>query len=187
VCETDEIIVYLADVTRTNTEQGLTACLEDYGKRAGLVFPGPVKIVRDPSRKPRANFKELQFSVSHSGDIWVCGVSGRPLGVDVELCRENFMAERIARRFFHPEEYRYLERLNFSAEAFFSLWTAKESYVKYTGEGISDLYSSFSSVQDGKLAGEINGIQYRHFSIKEGYSFCISSKEAGPVTFVLWE
>ena len=97
------------------------------------------------------------------------------------------MAERIARRFFHPEEYRYLEQLGFSTEAFFSLWTAKESYVKYTGEGISSLYSSFSSVEAGKLAGEINGIKYRHFPIKEGYSFCVSSKATCPVTFVSWE
>ncbi len=187
MCENDEIIIYIAADVGAVREQRLADCLEDYVKRNKLVFPSPVEVVRDPSRKPRANFKEIQFSVSHSGGIWVCGVSGRPLGVDVEQCRENCMAERIARRFFHPEEYRYLERLNFSTKAFFSLWTAKESYVKYTGEGISDLYSSFSSVEAGKLAGEINGIKYRHFPIKEGYSFCVSSKAARPVTFVSWE
>lgn len=187
MCENDEIIIYMAADTRADREQRLAACLEDYVKRAGLVFPGPVEVFRNPSRKPKTNFDEIQFSVSHSGDVWACGVSGRPLGVDVELHRESCMAERIARRFFHPEEYRYLEQLGFSTEAFFSLWTAKESYVKYTGEGISSLYSSFSSVEAGKLAGEINGIKYRHFPIKEGYSFCVSSKVTCPVTFVSWE
>ena len=96
----------MAADTRADREQRLAACLEDYVKRAGLDFPGPVEVFRNPSRKPRTNFDEIQFSVSHSGDVWACGVSGRPLGVDVELHRESCTAERIARRFFHPEEYR---------------------------------------------------------------------------------
>ncbi len=179
-----EIVVYLAENIGKDSAKCLDSCLEDYIKRKKISLPEPIRIIRSEQQKPKTNFSEVQFSVSHSGDLWACGVSSRPLGIDLELHRNIYMAERISRRFFHPAEYEYLKQYGFAEAPFFSVWTAKESYVKYTGEGISEHYSSFSAVEDLKLSGKINGIPYRYFPVKEGYSFCVSSKVMGPITFV---
>ena len=50
------------------------------------------------------------------------------------------MAERIARRFFHPEDLALLRNAKDAEEQlklFFRIWTIKEAYLKCTGEGLS--------------------------------------------------
>ena len=131
-----------------------------------------------------ANQEGLHFSVSHSGRLWACAAGTQPIGIDLERYREGCPAEAIARRFFHPEEYVYLKNHGFSSDSFFPLWTAKESYVKYTGEGISDLYSSFSVVENRALCGTVNGVHYRHFPVEQGYSLCVCTQAPPSVQFV---
>ncbi|MGI6665513.1 MAG: 4'-phosphopantetheinyl transferase family protein [Christensenellaceae bacterium] len=93
-------------------------------------------------------FPEIQFSLSHSGGYWAVAFSPVPIGLDLEKAREANMAS-IASRFFHPEEYAYLKQQDYTD--FFHIWTAKESYVKLTGEGITDAFMMFSVVAEGEL------------------------------------
>ena len=165
----------------------LENCIRDYAGRIGCVLRDMWGMNREPHQKPRLDIGGLNFSISHSRGLWVCGVSRQQIGIDVEYHRADCQFERIAKRFFHPEEYRYLERNGFSTTSFYPLWTAKESYVKYTGTGISDLYSSFSAAKDGALSGEINGVLFRHYPVRKDYSFCLCTKEAGQVMFVMAE
>ena len=52
---------------------------------------------------------DIHFNLTHSGDYaaGVCGVS--PVGIDIEGI--GVMKEKVARRFFHEGEYRYLEQI----------------------------------------------------------------------------
>ncbi|GAB2045687.1 hypothetical protein AGATL06_21850 [Agathobaculum sp. TL06] len=85
----------------------------------------------------------IHFSLSHSGDWAVCAISDHPVGVDIEWCDPN--RRDIASRFFHKEEIRYLNSLPPYArtDAFYSLWTLKESFVKSTGRGLDLPLRSF--------------------------------------------
>ncbi len=148
-----------------------------------------LSIVRDPYHKPRfAQRDDLFFSVSHSGDLFLCAFSAAPVGVDVEHHKDcNF--EQISRRFFHADEYAYLKANDF--RDFFSVWTAKESYVKYTGDGIDDRFSKFSTVCDGKLVDRIGDAQLCYVPLREGYSACVCAQQIsgisvkfGPESFV---
>ena len=88
--------------------------------------------------------EDVHFSLSHSGEWAVCALSDNPVGCDIEAMRNADM--RIAKRFFAPEEYEYLNSIRDDGrrtEAFFRLWTLKESYIKCTGEGISRPLDSF--------------------------------------------
>ena len=78
----------------------------------------------------------IHFSLSHSGDWEVCALSDHPVGVDIERCEPG--RRDIASRFFHREEVRYLNTVLPSAryDAFYKLWTLKESFVKSTGRGL---------------------------------------------------
>ncbi|MDR2610285.1 MAG: 4'-phosphopantetheinyl transferase superfamily protein, partial [Clostridiales Family XIII bacterium] len=114
--------------------------------------------------KPRFAAPELadvHFSVSHSGDYLAIAFSEQEVGVDVEhTSRRHTNAERylaIARRFFAPDEGAYVaggdaEDTVTAPEdvkrRFFRIWTAKEAFVKYTGEGIATGFETFSVLDD---------------------------------------
>lgn len=85
----------------------------------------------------------LHFSLSHSANWAVCAVSDHPVGVDIERCEPG--RRDVASRFFHKEEVRYLNTLLPSArdDAFYKLWTLKESFVKSTGRGLDLPLRSF--------------------------------------------
>ena len=89
---------------------------------------------------------DFHFSLSHSGNMALCAVSDEEVGCDIELPRGYDPA--IARRFFHPAEQEWL----FShpeaeqSDAFFRLWTCKESFVKALGLGLSLGLDSFAVI-----------------------------------------
>ncbi|NJN85382.1 MAG: 4'-phosphopantetheinyl transferase superfamily protein [Leptolyngbyaceae cyanobacterium SL_7_1] len=62
------------------------------------------------------------------------------MGIDVEYLRP-IEAATLARRFFMPREYNWLtsQPVEQWQAAFFRLWTAKESVLKATGEGLAAL------------------------------------------------
>ena len=89
-----------------------------------------------------ADFSNIHFNASHSGDVCICTFSENNTGCDVEKLSENKRLREIAKRFFSEEEQKLLaEHSQNFTESFFRLWTLKESYLKFTGEGLSGLNS----------------------------------------------
>ena len=86
------------------------------------------------------NSLNLQFNLSHSENRAIVGISrDRSIGVDLEKMRPMGNAMLLAERFFCPSEYTLLTQAipEERDKLFFQLWTAKEAYLKATGEGIS--------------------------------------------------
>lgn len=139
----------------------------DFAQRFDL--PVPREIRREGNKKPVFDTDGIHFSVSHSGRYWSCTVSDSPVGIDIQE-HKSCRYEMIARRFFHPQEALFV--LACPAERFFPVWTAKESYVKYTGEGITDRFPSFSTVQNEKIVG--CGSTFLQFvSVADDYTLCL--------------
>lgn len=89
------------------------------------------------------NVPTLHFSLSHSGTKALLALGDGEVGCDTEEITAADL--KIAARFFHPEEYAALlaapaDRQN---EAFFRLWTLKESFIKMTGDGLGLPLSRF--------------------------------------------
>lgn len=68
-----------------------------------------------------------------------CGARTRPrVGVDVEaLPRDLAGAERLAARFFAPAERAYFAAAENKPLAFAEIFTAKEAFAKFVGDGLS--------------------------------------------------
>ncbi|GGI99970.1 4'-phosphopantetheinyl transferase [Paenibacillus hunanensis] len=87
---------------------------------------------------------DIHFNLSHAGDWVICADGKAPVGVDIEKIRPIDFA--IAERFFTASEYKLLmsvdeqERL----QLFYTLWTLKESYIKFVGKGLSIPLDSFA-------------------------------------------
>ena len=90
--------------------------------------------------------KGLEFNLAHSGNYALIAITcGRKIGVDVEHIRQNMEFERIANRFFSPNEISELMTLppDQREVAFFNCWTRKEAYIKAQGLGLSLPLDSF--------------------------------------------
>ncbi len=117
----------------------------------------------------------MQFNLSHAGDYAVLATCSGSVGVDVERMRP-IDSMRIAKRFFHPDEYAYLSSLPDPHAAFFSIWTLKESYVKALGFGFSVPPMTYSLLPDGASNAVFSGKTSFHFHRYDGVfpGYCLS-------------
>jgi 4'-phosphopantetheinyl transferase len=103
----------------------------------------------DSYGKPSCAGKEnLYFNISHSDRWVVCALDERPVGVDIE--RIAPFVEGLEQTCFSGPERRDLQACSGSDRIvrFYSLWTAKESYMKMVGKGMSLPIQSFT-IQPG--------------------------------------
>ena len=130
-------------------------------------LPLELAICRDARGKPYSPDVAAFFSWSHSGAWVVLSIGGEVNGVDVEGPRRRAAVSAIARRFFRPEERRALDEAAESERSrlFLYYWTMKESYLKYTGEGLAGGLESVDTAAlwrgDGPAAG-------RNFLLSDG-------------------
>lgn len=118
------------------------------------------------------------LSLSHSGGLSGCAVSGQPgIGLDLEPLDRHPHWQKVVRRWFTPDEQAWLLANN-SHEDFLRVWTLKEAWLKATGRGIAgnlqtlEVRSDFSLYGDrhdagwqaasGELAGFLVTLVYRH-------------------------
>ena len=81
--------------------------VEDYS-RTYKTEDSQVKLLYESGGKPYLESRAVELSISHSGELWGCALSKEPVGLDIQLIREKGVCS-VAKRFFHPEEYRYLQ------------------------------------------------------------------------------
>jgi 4'-phosphopantetheinyl transferase len=81
----------------------------------------------------------LHFNVSHTEDIYLCGVGSVPLGVDLEAINRHPEIDAIAHQHFAPTEWQSLRQLPPAEQplGFTRCWTRKEAFIKAVGEGLS--------------------------------------------------
>ena len=119
--------------------------------------------------KPYFTNAALMFNLSHSGSKVMCAVSDKPVGCDTEQIAAPRL--EIAKRFFTPAEYRLcLAR----EDMFYRLWTAKESYIKYTGRGLSLALDRFEVTLEGDRLHVIGSpCTVLEHDLNDGYRYAV--------------
>ena len=148
-------------LSRRFLEETADAYLERLGRKERT---GGWQIGEGERGKPFfAGHPEVCFSISHSGSLWCCAFSAAPVGLDIQALgfgrkdsapqeeRLRIRTGRIADCFFHPWERAWLRE----GGDFFSVWAAKESYVKYTGEGMGRRFDSFAVADENGLLASV--------------------------------
>lgn len=123
------------------------------------------------------------FNLSHAGNYAVCAVSDKEIGIDIEKMRDNIKVTDLAKRFFSKEEQQAI--LDCPAEQklelFTKIWTAKESYFKYTGEGLTrDLGMCSVDLKQGMITDNQTGVKCNCKTwVEENYfiSICFGNEE----------
>lgn len=119
----------------------------------------PLTIATGEHGKPYLTDGTCRFSLSHSGEALFCALCDAEIGADVEQRREA--NEALMRRFFRSDERDRVLRAPDRDDAFTEIWTMKESYCKFSGEGLGLALDSFS-VLDGSIAPG-----FRHWKVGE--------------------
>ena len=111
----------------------------------------------------------LYFNLSHSGQYAICAFYNSEIGIDIEQIVN--ISEPLIREVTTLSEYNFLINLDKTAqkENFFRLWTAKESYMKYTGKGLSispkKLEINFASPLTIKYDGSIVPVLFQEYIV----------------------
>lgn len=141
------------------------------------IDPYALKMAEGENKKPYfTNRPDIHFSLSHSGEYALCLISDAECGCDIEQIKAY--KPEIANRFFHTDEKLYLSSINdpdIQKDAFYRIWTLKESFLKITGEGMRLPLDSFQIDISGEspiVIQNINDIKYKavEFTCQMGYA-----------------
>lgn len=142
--------IYIYDGQFEQGEDGwpmIKAAASIYGGEAGLDDDfEAAEILREEKGKPYFVDIPVEFSLTHSGQLWMCMFSSKPCGLDLQVVKDCRF-EEIAARQFTAEEQHYVEL--WGLEGFFDIWVRKEALCKLTGQGIfSEMPSVVSESAD---------------------------------------
>ncbi|MBR0521575.1 MAG: RecX family transcriptional regulator [Firmicutes bacterium] len=153
MCPYEEITIYYAEKQKgrmCSSGPVVSAALADMG--AGGIVCGHLDSGAPVLTREDGSASGLFVSVSDTRRwILVC-VAGCPVGIDAEEKGRTVKPSVV--KALHPLEQRYLSVLEQGSSEwkreFLSIWTVKESYMKFCGRGLSMGLSGFSAV-DGDL------------------------------------
>lgn len=136
-----------------------------------------VNISYNPYGKPYIdNERYFKFNISHSESYVVIAISKYRIGIDVEKNKKTDFT--IAKRFFTENEYQYIKSFTTQSEkvnAFYMLWTLKESYVKALGKGLSIPLNSFEFEIDDEIHVRNQNVNMKFlFSSTKIYDYTLS-------------
>lgn len=97
--------------------------------------------VEESGRPCQTLYPELDFNISHSGNLAACIVAEGRAGCDIQTMKRRF-CPAAAKRFFHSEEYDYIEQAADEKERkrrFYTLWVLKEAHVKLLGTSVTEI------------------------------------------------
>lgn len=155
-----------------------------HGLRAEGITQREIRLTYGPTGKPYlADFPDVYFNLSHSGNHVLCAVSDREVGCDVQKIGSADLG--ITHRFFSPEECTVIQTAPADGqnELFFRFWTLKESFIKNIGKGLSLPLSAFCirlgeenpSVVQKVLPEE--DFWFREFDLQDGYRYACCARK----------
>ncbi len=130
--------------------------------------PEKAVMLKGEKGKPYIEGLPVHFNVSHSENLWLCIVGEAPCGIDIQVAKECDY-EKIARKHFDEVEQAYVKLAG--SAGFFRLWTRREAYGKYTGEGFYGRMPAFIDFE-GKMLAKAGKAYIRDIFIAEDI-FCV--------------
>ena len=97
---------------------------------------------------------QVQFSISHSKSFILCALSDRSVGVDLEEIRPR--RDTLPKYALTEGEFTRYQSMGGDWPAFYTLWTRKEAWCKYTGQGLKAQWGQ-TPPEEGLFYGEYSG------------------------------
>lgn len=136
------------------------------------VAPESIEFFKNEFGKPFAKNLPVHFSISHSGNMVVCAVSNKEIGIDIEEIRP--VKPNAALKFATENELKYI---NSNENGFFEIWTLKEAYFKCIGTGLgADIKNVEFGISPSGITCSDSGYTLSFHDAKEKYICAICQK-----------
>lgn len=136
--------------------------------------PESVSLELNTTGKPYLTSSRYYFNLSHSNDLFICGITwDTPIGIDLQHIYSISNIDTLIRNYFSPEEQQIVNSVIDSRiqDLFFTIWTAKEAYLKGTGEGFQRPVNSFTICQRDNNILTLKLKQETNTSLSETWNF----------------
>lgn len=147
---------------QTNSDKFIKYCYNYYRdimSKYGNDLPKKVEIIRKNNSKPCFDTEKVYFNLSHSNGVMMLGISHAQIGVDIEKIR--------------PIDYKKFTFIEADDEQmFFEKWTERESYLKFTGQGLSNLKCDIPF-----------DAHFEHFPVYDDFHACVCAEEQSIVAY----
>lgn len=181
---TQAVGLYVYPVGTGSSEEWMCLSAERYCQDRAIPFDA-FEIARTEKGKPYfVNTPVLYVSLSHSGSYCIVAIAPCQVGVDLQTHHrlptdldETQRYWKLSRRYFHPAEHAYVQ--SDPVGRFFPIWTAKESYAKYTGTGLDSQFSVWSILPEDTAqlhSWQAQGVHFQAIDFREGYSLCLCTE-----------
>ncbi|MCQ2071246.1 MAG: 4'-phosphopantetheinyl transferase superfamily protein [archaeon] len=134
-----------------------------------------------PFGKPLMRDDTVQFNISHSGNLVVCAVSDRPVGVDVQTIEE--FDDGLLAHILTPSEREIFDK-NRSNTLFTDIWASKESYVKAVGTGLYTEPTTFTVLTEKGLTAPDDRMRFTYPGSDMRHRLCICHDRKDPTVAV---
>lgn len=127
------------------------------------------------------------FNLTHAGDYAIIALAKGSIGVDIEYVNKDFDYHEVVSSIFNMSEKDEVNNSKNGQHSFYKLWTRKEAFVKATGKGIGDFFSSIPST-DGyhfvcsELLGDIDILQVFSFELNKDYLGAVAISSSSDLT-----
>lgn len=140
-CEQEETMAIKPENRRQQHLAGRLFLFSRVSEKTGC----PVKNLRlekGPHGKPLfADWPDIHFSLSYTADIFALALHSAPIGIDIEQVRDRKLFS--GKSMTTASEKKHLSEAPEPLLAFYELWTRKEAYTKYLGNGLTMSLASF--------------------------------------------
>lgn len=118
---------------------------------------------------------------SHSGEMAICAISNRPVGCDVEIIKPAKL--NLAKKYFTENENKLLE--NDADTMFCRIWSAKESFIKFTGLGLRQHLKTFEvDLCKDEILYSNRVYHLNEFNLDDKYRCCVCSLSDVPTELI---
>lgn len=122
-------------------------CLSQYIDLSNVIF--------NDNGKPLLSCNKF-ISLSHSLNMVAIAIDDKPIGVDIEACIPENIANVLATRLLNEKDYKSFSNAKSKSLWFTEYWTIHEAYIKMIGEKIT--FNSFrqevkADIKISKLTG----------------------------------
>lgn len=145
-------------------------------------------LISDTGRPYLSGQGAVDFSLSHTSGLVLCALEtdgAARVGADVEkIPTDAGKVQKLTRRFFAPCEQTYVLSAKEPCAAFAEVFTAKEAYAKFTGEGLALHLRRTDTQAPGFEAA--HGVRFLRYA-PQGYrvTLCVRKEATEPILDLL--
>lgn len=147
--------IYLYEGFTGRKKESRNLLLDALNDFSGKKFKEEDILTKDKG-KPYVEDKKIEFSVSHSGQLWMAAIGESSIGADIQVFKKCNI-EGISKKLYSEAEISFINL--WGAYGFFKLWTRREALVKAQGKSVFEkmpslVYNKNELKDEIELAGK---------------------------------